>query len=62
MAQLTTRCFEMSKFNPWLNSNDINQINLELNNHIGRWFMVSLKMKKTDDKIFNNLISIELLN
>ena len=52
----------MSKFNPWLNSNDVNQINLELNNHIGRWFMVSLKMKKTDDKIFNNLISIELLN
>ena len=52
----------MSKFNPWLNSNDLNHINLELNNHIGLWFMVSLKMKKTDDKIFNNLISIELVN
>ena len=52
----------MTKFNPWLNSNDVNQINIELNKHIGRWFITSLKMKKTNNKIFNNLISIELLN
>jgi len=55
------KCFAASNFNPWLNSTEINFIFDELNNNIGNWFIVNLKMKKSESIIFNNLVSIQKL-
>jgi hypothetical protein len=56
------KCFDTTPFNPWLNTLDIGEIIQNLLEQIGKLFNIHLKIKRTNDKIFNNLISIECLN